>query len=71
MELLWLILFLLVFLIVVNMFPNDFKEEGLNPVKTSPLPSKHEIISCLAVGGRWITAQSDLQVSADSFHAID
>ncbi|XP_071818870.1 quinone oxidoreductase-like protein 1 [Apostichopus japonicus] len=46
----------------VNMFPNDFKEEGLNPVKTSPLPSKHEIISCLAVGGRWITAQSDLQL---------
>jgi hypothetical protein len=26
------------------------------------LPSKHDIISCLAVGGRWITSKANLQV---------
>lgn len=25
-------------------------------------PTKHDIISCLAVGGRWVTNQSDLQI---------
>lgn len=25
-------------------------------------PTKHDIISCLAVGGKWITSQSDLQI---------
>lgn len=27
-----------------------------------PVPSKHDIVSCLAVGGRWITSKSDLQL---------
>ena len=27
------------------------------------LPQKYDIISCLAVGGRWITSQPDLQVN--------
>lgn len=27
------------------------------------IPTKHELISCLAVGGRWITKQRDLQVN--------
>lgn len=27
-----------------------------------PVPSKHDIVSCLAVGGRWITCKSDLQL---------
>ncbi|XP_028410119.1 quinone oxidoreductase-like protein 1 isoform X2 [Dendronephthya gigantea] len=26
------------------------------------IPTKHELVSCLAVGGRWITTQSDLQL---------
>ncbi|KAH9381444.1 hypothetical protein HPB48_008976 [Haemaphysalis longicornis] len=26
-----------------------------------PVPTKHDIVSCLAVGGRWITSKSDLQ----------
>jgi len=26
------------------------------------LPSKHDIISCLAVGGRWVTSKANLQV---------
>jgi hypothetical protein len=25
-------------------------------------PSKHDIISCLAVGGRWVTSKANLQV---------
>lgn len=27
-----------------------------------PVPTKHDIVSCLAVGGRWITSKSDLQL---------
>lgn len=27
-------------------------------------PSKHDVISCLAVAGRWITSLQDLQVSS-------
>ena len=30
--------------------------------KEGALPSKHDLITCLAVGGRWITSQQDLQV---------
>ena len=26
-------------------------------------PCKHDVISCLGLGGRWITSQSDLQVT--------
>ena len=26
-------------------------------------PSKHSLISCLAVNGRWITSQANLQVT--------
>ena len=28
------------------------------------LPTKHDVISCLAVAGRWITSLQDLQVSS-------
>ncbi|KAH7938319.1 hypothetical protein HPB49_022442 [Dermacentor silvarum] len=31
-----------------------------------PVPSKHDIVSCLAVGGRWITSKSDLQAEHPS-----
>ena len=31
------------------------------------LPSKHNVISSLAVGGRWITSQCDLQVQGCNF----
>ncbi|XP_004209592.2 quinone oxidoreductase-like protein 1 isoform X1 [Hydra vulgaris] len=43
----------------VEMYSDEFKE-----AKTAFkfLPSKHELITCLAAGGRWITTQSDLQV---------
>ena len=27
-----------------------------------PVPTKHEVISSLGVGGRWVTSQWDLQV---------
>lgn len=46
----------------VNMFPNDLKEGGPAGELRSPHPSKHELISCLAVGGRWITGQKNLQL---------
>lgn len=36
-------------------------EEGRRP-SSFLLPTKHDIISCLAVGGRWVTSQHDLQL---------
>lgn len=31
-------------------------------VKLQPFPHKHDIITLLAVGGHWITAEENLQV---------
>lgn len=38
---------------------NVIEEEKLEPLVR---PSKHDIISCLAVGGRWVTCEPNLQV---------
>lgn len=34
------------------------------------LPSKHDIISTLSVGGRWVTSQNDLQVNVRLLYTI-
>ncbi|XP_072018784.1 quinone oxidoreductase-like protein 1 [Amphiura filiformis] len=49
----------------VIVFPNEEDDLTLNPARRrqlKTLPTKHEIISALAVGGRWITKQSNLQI---------
>lgn len=43
----------------VQQFAEEFIE---NSDLTNPVPSKDDIIMCLAVGGRWITSQKDLQL---------
>lgn len=43
----------------VEMYPEEFRTPSRHQTL---LPSKHEIITCLAVGGRWITAQQNLQI---------
>ena len=54
----------------VDMYLNSADEENqedlisFNDDPASKLPSKHDIISSLAVGGRWVTSQSDLQVGS-------
>lgn len=43
----------------------DVKIPGeISATGTNPLPSKHDVICCLAVAGRWITSLQDLQVSS-------
>ena len=43
----------------------DVKTQGeISLTNTNPLPSKHDVICCLAVAGRWITSLQDLQVSS-------
>lgn len=44
----------------VQQFSEEFCDQGRHG--TGNLPSKHDLILSLAVGGRWITAQYDLQV---------
>ena len=47
------------------MYPNEEDDLTLSPIRRKQLktlPTKHEIISALAVGGRWVTRQMDLQV---------
>ncbi|XP_074661264.1 quinone oxidoreductase-like protein 1 [Tubulanus polymorphus] len=47
----------------VKMFNNnDLEDENVRMEVMHPLPTKHDIISSLAMGGRWITSQSDLQL---------
>ena len=49
-------------LIVVRIFTTD---EDLSMMKENcshHVPHKHELISCLGVGGRWVTSRCDLQV---------
>jgi len=49
----------------VIMFPNEEDDLTLSPIRrrqVKTLPTKHEIISALAVGGRWVTRQMDLQI---------
>ena len=41
------------------MYSDEFKD---TKTITKLLPSKHDLITCLAVGGRWITTQYELQV---------
>ncbi|PSN33621.1 Quinone oxidoreductase-like protein 1 [Blattella germanica] len=42
---------------VPNIFDDNRLQNSLNT-----LPSKHDIISCLAVGGRWVTSNANLQL---------
>ncbi|XP_022081677.1 quinone oxidoreductase-like protein 1 [Acanthaster planci] len=49
----------------VSMFPKDEEDPALSPRKQKKLrtlPTKHEVISALGVGGRWVTSQTDLQI---------
>ena len=55
-------------LYVVEQFPNDIAKESKHGC--SVLPSKHDLILSLAVGGRWITKQHDLQVRLCCFRNI-
>ena len=54
---------LISFLTVVRQ-DDEVKEQGdvSSLSSKNPLPSKHDVISCLAVAGRWITSLQDLQV---------
>ena len=48
------------------MFPKEAEEDPMvsprKQRKLRTLPTKHEVISALGVGGRWITTLPDLQV---------
>ncbi|XP_038076427.1 quinone oxidoreductase-like protein 1 [Patiria miniata] len=49
----------------VSMFPKEEEDPALSPRKQKKLrtlPTKHEVISALGVGGRWVTTQADLQI---------
>ncbi|XP_071800938.1 quinone oxidoreductase-like protein 1 [Asterias amurensis] len=49
----------------VSMFPKEEVDPMLSPrkqKKLQTLPTKHEVISALGVGGRWVTTQMDLQL---------
>jgi hypothetical protein len=46
----------------VKMFMNEEDENLEVETHNFHVPTKHEVISSLAVGGRWVTSQSDLQV---------
>jgi len=43
-------------------------DEPCNPEDLHALPLKHDIISCLAVGARWITSTPLLQVFGSDFY---
>ncbi|XP_033111633.1 quinone oxidoreductase-like protein 1 [Anneissia japonica] len=44
----------------VNMFPDQLEDDVI--AKKQNLPSKHELISSLAICGRWVTSHRDLQI---------
>ncbi|XP_013413940.1 quinone oxidoreductase-like protein 1 isoform X2 [Lingula anatina] len=46
----------------VHMFTSEEDSRILVDEMRHPLPSKYDIISSLAVGGRWVTSQFDLQL---------
>ncbi|XP_013788492.1 quinone oxidoreductase-like protein 1 [Limulus polyphemus] len=46
----------------VTMFSDDKNRKIANEFYTHPVPSKREILSALAVGGRWVTCKDDLQL---------
>ena len=52
----------LLFISVVQQFSEEFSVHS----DDSNLPSKHDLVLSLAVGGRWVTTQYDLQVSYES-----
>ncbi|XP_023213578.1 quinone oxidoreductase-like protein 1, partial [Centruroides sculpturatus] len=47
----------------VSMFLDEEDKKTANDNYLYPVPSKHEVISALAVGGRWITSKENLQIS--------
>ena len=55
---------LLIFFLTVVRQDDEVKEQGdISSLSSkNPLPSKHDVICCLAVAGRWITSLQDLQV---------
>ena len=55
---------LLIFSLAVVRQDDEVKEQGdvSSLSSKNPLPSKHDVICCLAVAGRWITSLQDLQV---------
>lgn len=46
----------------VDMFPNNVEDSVAKDPLDRYCPSKHELLSCLGIGGRWITSQSNLQL---------
>ncbi len=48
---------------VVRLFTNDEDIAVTGSNFKYATPTKHELISCLGVSGRWITSQANLQVN--------
>lgn len=53
--------------VAVRLFTNE-ADSGLSAADINRYPVKHELLSCLAVGGRWVTSHHLLQVGEGSFH---
>jgi len=52
-----------IYCVTVRMFSSDEDETS-----KGRFPAKHDLISCLAVGGKWVTSQTNLQVCGLSIH---
>ena len=48
---------------ISNIYDDNRTQNTLNR-----LPTKHDIISCLTVGGRWVTSEANLQVCFSTFN---
>ncbi|EDO38566.1 predicted protein [Nematostella vectensis] len=50
----------------VTLYSEDFTEHApqskIHGTAGHGIPTKHDLLSCLAVGGRWVTSQADLQL---------
>jgi hypothetical protein len=51
---------------IVEQFSEEFSDQANN----INLPSKHDLILSLAVGGKWITTQCNLQVSSMYYYLL-
>ena len=53
---------IMVLLISVKLYTNEEDCNLPSERRKYPTPHKHEVISCLGIGGKWVTSQFDLQV---------
>ena len=49
-------------LVSVKLYTNEEDCNLPSERRKYPTPHKHEVISCLGIGGKWVTSQFDLQV---------